>query len=180
MVEIRIHNEFSVFSKWQYFIILLFLILLTAYSGYEVYDELRDLGEGESPMTVWMEILIVCSSLGFVFYITRLLYQNQTRQQEMGETLKRVRQQLASSNERLHQGKNAFREVVEWQLNEWQLTPSEKEIALLLLKGLSVKEIADIRSVQEKTVRNQLSVVYEKSGLAGRHVFSAWFFEDLL
>lgn len=177
---INIKNDlFPLFSKQQYVFVLSFLIFLTAYAGYEVYDELQDLQQGESPLTVWMEILIVSSSLGFVFYITQMLYKNQRQQKEMKQTLAQVRQQLHSSNQRLQQGKEAFRSTIEWQLDEWQLTPTQQDVAILLLRGLDIREIAEIRHVQEKTVRNHLSAIYDKSGLPGRHVFCAWFFEGL-
>jgi len=48
------------------------------------------------------------------------------------------------------------------------------------MKNTVRKEIAEARATQEKTVRKQASAIYEKSGLAGRHELSAWFFEDLL
>ena len=38
------------------------------------------------------------------------------------------------------------------QFERWELTPSEKEIGLFLLKGLSHKEVAYIRGVSEATV----------------------------
>lgn len=66
------------------------------------------------------------------------------------------------------------------QFLEWQLTPSEKEIAMLLLKGLSLKEISSIRGTNEKTVRGQATIIYQKSGLSGRADLSAFFLEDLL
>lgn len=43
--------------------------------------------------------------------------------------------------------------VVTRQFSEWQLTGSEIEVGWLLLKGLSLKEIAIVRNTQEKTVR---------------------------
>ena len=66
------------------------------------------------------------------------------------------------------------------QFDLWGFSKSEQEIALLLLKGLSFKEIASIRNRQEKTVRQQASAIYRKSGVMGRYEFSAWFFEDML
>jgi DNA-binding CsgD family transcriptional regulator len=60
------------------------------------------------------------------------------------------------------------------------LTVSEKEVAFLLLKGLSLKEIAAIRETSEKTARAQSTAIYEKSGLAGRSELAAFFLEDLL
>jgi DNA-binding CsgD family transcriptional regulator len=70
--------------------------------------------------------------------------------------------------------------VVTQQFSEWLLTGSEIEVGWLLLKGLSLKEIAIVRSTQEKTVRQQASSIYKKAGVCGRHAFSAWFIEDIL
>ena len=70
--------------------------------------------------------------------------------------------------------------VVSQQFSEWLLTGSETEVGWLLLKGLSLKEIALLRNTQEKTVRQQASSIYKKAGVSGRHAFSAWFIEDIL
>ena len=69
---------------------------------------------------------------------------------------------------------------IDRQLDQWQLSVAEKEIAFLLLKGLSLKDIARVRGTAEKTVRAQSAAVYAKSGLAGRTELSAFFLEDLL
>jgi DNA-binding CsgD family transcriptional regulator len=66
------------------------------------------------------------------------------------------------------------------QFARWGLSPAEKETALLLLKGLSHKEIAEVRSITEATARQQARSVYRKAGLAGRHDLAAYFLEDLL
>ncbi len=70
--------------------------------------------------------------------------------------------------------------AIDDQLARWSLSPSEKEVALLLLKGLSLKEIAEIRKTAEKTVRAHSVSIYSKSGLRGRSELSAFFLEDLL
>ena len=66
------------------------------------------------------------------------------------------------------------------QFTLWGLSPSESEVALLLIKGLSMKEIALARKVKEKTVRQQATNIYAKSGYAGRHELVAHFIEDLM
>ncbi|MEZ4220408.1 MAG: LuxR C-terminal-related transcriptional regulator [Polyangiaceae bacterium] len=66
------------------------------------------------------------------------------------------------------------------QFERWALSPAEKEVALLLLKGLSHKEIAAVRSITEATARQQARAVYKKAGLSGRHDLAAFFLEDLL
>lgn len=57
---------------------------------------------------------------------------------------------------------------------------AESEVALLILKGLGLGEIAALRSTSERTVRDQARAVYRKSGLANRASLSAFFLEDLL
>ncbi len=71
-------------------------------------------------------------------------------------------------------------EAIEQQFSRWNLTDAEREVALLLLKGLSSKEVATVRAVSERTVREQARSIYSKSGLTGRAALSAFFLEDLL
>jgi DNA-binding CsgD family transcriptional regulator len=70
--------------------------------------------------------------------------------------------------------------AIDHQLERWGLSEAEKEVALLLLKGLSHKEIAEIRKVSEATVRQQAGAIYRKAGLSGRRDLAAFFLEDLL
>lgn len=69
---------------------------------------------------------------------------------------------------------------IDRQLDQWKLSASEKDVAFLLLKGLSLKEVADVRKTTEKTARAQSTAIYEKSGLSGRSELAAFFLEDLL
>lgn len=70
--------------------------------------------------------------------------------------------------------------AIDRQLSQWGLTISEKEIALLLLKGFSLKEVAELRHTSERTVRQQAVTIYSKSGLGGRNELAAFFLEDLM
>jgi DNA-binding CsgD family transcriptional regulator len=66
------------------------------------------------------------------------------------------------------------------QFTTWNLTPAESEVGLLLLKGLSFKEIAQVRETGERTSREQARAIYRKASVGGRAELSAWFIEDLL
>jgi DNA-binding NarL/FixJ family response regulator len=70
--------------------------------------------------------------------------------------------------------------ALDQQFDRWGLSPAEKEVGLLLLKGLSHKEVATTRSVTEATARQQARSLYKKAGLAGRHDLAAFFLEDLM
>ena len=65
------------------------------------------------------------------------------------------------------------------QFQDWGMTPAEREVGLLMLKGLSHKEIAALRATTEATVRQQAQSIYRKANLPGKTAFSAFFLEDL-
>lgn len=69
---------------------------------------------------------------------------------------------------------------IDAQFEQWSLTPAERQVAMLLLKGLGHKEAAALLERSERTVRQHAVSVYRKSGLAGRAELSAFFLEDLL
>lgn len=71
-------------------------------------------------------------------------------------------------------------EAVDRQFVAWGLTPAEREVALLLLKGYSHKQVAQATDRNERTARQHASSVYRKAGLAGRAELAAYFFEDLM
>lgn len=66
------------------------------------------------------------------------------------------------------------------QFADWRLSDGEADVATLVLKGLSHKEIARLRDSSEATVRQQAAAVYRKSGLGSRAELAAFFLEDLL
>lgn len=67
---------------------------------------------------------------------------------------------------------------IDRQFDEWKLSRGEKEIPLFLLKGLSHKEVAELRSVADATVRQQARSAYQKAGVSGRYGLSVFFLED--
>ena len=73
-----------------------------------------------------------------------------------------------------------FGKAVDERFTAWGLTPTERDIALRLLKGHSHKQIAFETGRSERTVRQHAVAVYQKSGLGGRAELSAFFLEDLL
>ncbi len=160
----------------EYYLILIFFLLLMA-SGIDV---MNDLAEGTDFNHVALEIVVFALSfitLGWLVFDIR----RQTAE------IDALREELASNQKPEHQpekyvrdAKTNLSQVISHQFDDWQLTVSEKDVGWLLLKGLSLKEIAAIRETLEKTVRQQASSIYKKSALSGRHSFSAWFIEDAL
>jgi DNA-binding CsgD family transcriptional regulator len=71
-------------------------------------------------------------------------------------------------------------EAIDRQFLAWKLTAAEREVGLLILKGMSLKEIAGVRVTSERTIRAQARSIYAKAGLSGRAALAAFFLEDLL
>jgi DNA-binding NarL/FixJ family response regulator len=70
-------------------------------------------------------------------------------------------------------------QAIDDQLVGWGLSHAEREVAWLLIKGLSLREIASARGTTEKTARAQAVVVYGKSQTRNRSELAAFFLEDL-
>ena len=80
---------------------------------------------------------------------------------------------------RLSNASKEFEAFVHEKFDEWDLTKSERDISIFLLKGFRISEIAGLRESSEGTIKSQLSSVYRKSGLAGRGEFTSFFLEEL-
>lgn len=73
-----------------------------------------------------------------------------------------------------------FSEAINRQFDTWQLTRAERDVALLILKGVGHKQAAAQLERSERTVRQHAVEVYRKAGLQGRAELSAFFLQDLM
>lgn len=139
----------------------------------------------DRPATFWsLHVLFELAMLAFGAGAIAVLWRGWRR---TGHSLARTRHELtARAGERDAWRRRAetflqgLGEAIDAQLRDWGLTPTERETALLLLKGLGHKEIAAIQGKSERTARQHAIAVYRKSGLAGRAELQAFFLEDLL
>ena len=69
--------------------------------------------------------------------------------------------------ERATQSLQGLGRAVSQQFRDWELTPAEREVAVLLLKGQSHKEIATATGRSERTVRQHAIAAYHKAGVGG-------------
>jgi DNA-binding NarL/FixJ family response regulator len=121
----------------------------------------------------------VAASVG-IFYLLKDSFQLQNQLSASREENKRLNLQATEWKKESQKYIEGLSKSIDLQLTNWNLSHAEKEVALLLLKGLSLKEVAEIRNTTEKTARAQSISVYHKSGLAGRSELAAFFLEDLL
>lgn len=62
----------------------------------------------------------------------------------------------------------ALHTVIEQHFDDWKLTASERDVAALMVKGLSISEIAAVRGSAEGTVKAHLAAIYRKSSARNR------------
>lgn len=143
-------------------------------------DLLIDSREGVAIWHILIEASVAVVALVGVFYVLRgsieLKHRLEKNVSEFSDFQQEAELWKAESRKYL----DGLSTAIDQQLTKWNLSPAEKEVAFLLLKGMSLKEIATIRETAEKTAKVQSIAIYAKSGLSGRSELSAFFLEDLL
>lgn len=122
---------------------------------------------------------VVLMSVGVVL-LFRLTYKQREDQMTLLRDLEVARLQGQRWRSEARTLINGLGEAIEGQFSRWNLTDAEREVALLLLKGFSLKEVAAVRATSERTIRAQARSLYGKAGVTGRAALSAFFLEDLL
>jgi DNA-binding CsgD family transcriptional regulator len=97
-----------------------------------------------------------------------------------GLMLRRALLERHRAEEQLRRASGAFADLLQERFEEWGLTPSEKDVALFAIKGMSTAEIAVLRSTSEGTVKAQTNAIYRKAGVTGRPQLLSLFIEDLM
>lgn len=97
-----------------------------------------------------------------------------------GLMLHRALRERYRAEERLRRASGAFMDLLEERFTEWGLTPSERDVALFAIKGMSTAEIATLRATSEGTVKAQTNAIYRKAGVTGRPQLLSLFIDDLM
>lgn len=158
----------------------LVILVLSFVLATNLYDLYIDIASGASRWHLFEETLLVLVSTGVILWLALSLIRQQRALARLKSDLHAAREAPVPPDPTLREARQQLGRTIRAQFERWKLTDSEQAVALLLLKGLSFKEIAAVRNTLEKTVRQQASGIYKKAGVSGRHAFSAWFIEDYL
>jgi DNA-binding CsgD family transcriptional regulator len=155
----------------------LLLGTVTALVGVDVAD---DAHSGGSHGHIAIELLIMAAALAGAITLVVYLFQLRRRTHVLQGRLRQAETEAERFREESRSHLQGLAVAIDGQLARWSFSEAEREVALLLLKGLSHKEIATIRGTSERTVRGQALGLYRKAGLSGRAELAAFFLEDLL
>jgi DNA-binding CsgD family transcriptional regulator len=144
------------------------------------FDVLTDISLGVPGWHIFSESLIVLvSAIGAIFLIKDMKIRT-SNIVSLKKELNISDDKLRNISEEMKNARHEYSTVIHNQFDRWVLTLREQEVAMLLLKGLSFKEMSAVRNTKEKTIRQQASTIYSKAKVEGRHEFAAWFFEDFI
>lgn len=162
-------------------------VILLGTSIFALIDIILDVSEGVPFNHLVHEAALWLFSMIGAFYQFRVIkWQKkemvgfQQRIDDLDQINSKLKKEQESFEKKISHLSTEFLSNIDEQFNQWSFSRGEKEIALLLIKGLSMKDIAGIRGSNENTVRQQASQIYKKSSLNGRMELSAFFLDDLL
>jgi len=151
------------------YILLLTLEVVTEDEDIEILDFLVD------ALTM---LLIISAAVGVALLTQRMQSQHEEKI-ALIKDLEIARIEGKAWRSKVQASLNGIKDEMEKQFGHWGMTAAERDVGLLILKGLSHKEIAHLRGTTEATVRQQAQSIYFKSDLPGKTAFSAYFLEDL-
>ncbi len=145
-----------------------------------IIDVVEDWIDGAPLSHIIPEVLVIFGVVGIALYIFRgVLHHRKGVIEQAKNEVQSVKKEATQWRAKADSLRSGITDAISNQLIEWGLTPAEQEVSFLLLKGLTIQEISEIRQTSERTIRQQASVIYKKSGLTGRAQLSAFFLEDL-
>lgn len=156
-----------------------FAILLVAVFG--LLDLIEDIQREEIGYFWLVDIGYVTLTLVILGYLWRYLPLTLSRANvALTSQIIRQHEDIEQWKQKASDTMKGFSRLISMQFEEWGLSKAEKEVALLLLKGLSIKEISYVRGTSPGTTRQQSTSLYEKANISSRAELSAFFLEDLL
>jgi DNA-binding CsgD family transcriptional regulator len=155
-------------------------VLFAAIAALMAIDLAADAASGADIGHLGVEGLVMMLAIGGAVALWGQLRKARVRAAHLDRDLAAARAEAGRYRREAHQALQGLGAAIDSQFDRWGLTPAEREVGLLLLKGLSHREVAEVRSTSEPTVRQQALAVYRKSGLRNRSELSAFFLEDLL
>lgn len=94
--------------------------------------------------------------------------------------LRRVMSRMEQLDRGLRGARGEMAQIIDAFFDEWNLTPSEKDVGLLILKGFDNETIAEFRGTAAGTIRAQSTRIYSKAGVESRAQLFSVFLEELL
>lgn len=128
------------------------------------------LGLRSTPVSwTWRELMEIFALFGLLLGMALAALQ-----------IRAVMRERRRAQETLRAASGEFVSLVQDAFDDWGLTPSERDVALFMLKGFANQEISALRRTSEGTIKAQATAVFRKAGVSGRPQLLSLFIEELL
>jgi DNA-binding NarL/FixJ family response regulator len=148
-----------------YFVLILIQASCAAFFLVDVLSDLSEHFFRPSPHIIIEGIAVVALVAGIIIE-TKFLVEIYRRKVKLENSLK-----IANA---------AIFDVIEACFIDWKLSPSETDIANLLVKGFSIDEIAELRGNKPGTIKAHLNNIYRKSDTRNRAEFMSSIIDTLV
>ena len=142
-------------------------------------DIVLDVREQGATPHIYLEVALVAVALGMALWLSRGWRLAAVEARRLAEEAVRHRADQATWREEAARALLGFASAIERQFDAWELTGAERATARGLLRGLSLRAIAERDARSERTVRQHAVAVYRKAGVAGRAELAAFFLSGL-
>ena len=160
-------------NKYSFIAIILFMQIISCL--FFTYDVIKDIFEHIIHNQAYSEADAIHTIFEFIAVIG-LLFGSIT----LWKSLEYNIQLNAKAVQTIEIHKGHFDQVAQSRFQIWVFTHSEKDVAKLILRGLSLKEIAEARSVSVGTIKAQVNSILKKSGAKNRADFLGLFIDEFL
>ena len=151
-------------------ILVVLIVLQAGCAAFFLWDVIQDYFSAATPF-FWSWHLTVEASATLVL-IGAVIYESQH--------LLELTRRNAEIERNMRVATGALTDVIEDYFEEWKLTPSERDVAMFAIKGMSNAEIAALRESSEGTIKAHLNGVFRKAGVTGRNQLVSLLIEDLM
>lgn len=159
------------------FVLTAFFLVIT---GGAALDLLMDRPRTLLSVHVLFEVVLLVVSLAAATYLGWGWYSATTEVRALRKAKDAQARERTAWHSRSGPAIEGLSEALGDQFDAWELTPAERETALMILKGYSHKRIGRLAGRSERTVRQHAVAVYRKAGVATRSELSAFFLEGLI
>lgn len=148
-------------------VVLALIVFQVACAAFFVVDSI---GDYHLPGVMWWHMMPEIAATAGLF--VGLVFE--------ARALKALLRRQAIMEKSLGVAAGALAGLMEEYFRQWELTPSEADVATFTIKGYSIAEIAQMRGSAEGTVKTHLNAIYRKAGVQGRGQLVSVLIEDLL
>ena len=136
-------------------LVIALIAVQTACAAIFLWDVVKDVQEpgAEAWHLVPEALAAVALLIGIGFEIVYLMY---------------LLQRKASLERSVGLASSQLQDIIQHHFDDWKLTASERDVAALMIKGLSISEIAGVRGSADGTVKAHLNAIYRKSNARNR------------